>query len=71
MVPLVVVVGMIMNVDVVVIVIVVVVDDVIVMTVSQSRCTLLVQCLYCICDTCSYLGLEITFCYSPFLHVYE
>jgi len=49
MVPLVVVVvGMIMNVDVVV---VIVVDVIVVMTVSQSRCTLLVQCLYCICDT--------------------
>jgi hypothetical protein len=47
MVPLVVVVmGMIMNVDVVFIIVV----DV-VMTVSQSRCTLLVQCLYWICDT--------------------
>ena len=41
----VVVVGMIMNVDVVV-----VVDVIVAMTVSQSICTLLVQCLYCICD---------------------
>jgi len=47
MVPLVlVVVGMIMNVDVVIIVV-----DVVVMAVPQSRCILLVQCLYCICDT--------------------
>ena len=51
MVPLVVV-GMIMNVDViVVVVIVVIVVVVVVMTVSQSRCTLLVQCLSCICNS--------------------
>jgi uncharacterized membrane protein len=50
MVPLlvVVVVGMIMNVDDVV---VIVVDVIVVMTVSHNSCTPLVQCLYCICDS--------------------
>ena len=64
MVPLLVVVGMIMNVDDAIVV------DVIVLDSSQSRCTLLLQCLYCFCDTWSNHGLKITSCFSPILHIY-